>query len=89
MTLYNIIATRHAFTQNGINTMVFNHTIQTNLKNCTRWIALMNETHGFTNHRETFKNENESFIVYEAQFTTKDGERGWIEYEVWKEDIDM
>ncbi len=70
--------------------MVFNHTIKTNLQDCIRWINLMNDVHGFTGCEKTYESEDGKLISYNAKFTTQEGERGWVEYEIWKEqDITM
>lgn len=90
MTPYIIISTKNTFSKNGIHTMVSNHALKTNLQDCLHWIDTMNKAHGLVGNRETFKNEDESYIVYEAQFTNEDGEHGWVEYEIWKEnDINL
>lgn len=90
MTPYIIISTRNTYVKNGIHTMVFSHALKTNLEDCFHWIDTINEAQGFFDLKETYMNEDKSFIVYTAQFATKEGERGWIEYEIWKEeDIDL
>ena len=86
MTLYNIIATRHTHTERGIHTMVSHHSIKKTIDSAIRWIKLMVETYSYETPTKTY--ESEGFVCYTAKFTTPSGLNGWVEFEIWKEEIE-
>ena len=86
MTLYNIIATSHFYTERGIHTMVSNHSIKKNIDSAIRWIKLMVDTYSYETPTKTY--ENDGLICYQAKFTTPSGLNGWVEFEIWKEEIE-
>ena len=85
MTLYNIIATRHTHTERGIYTMISHHSIKKTIDSAIRWIKLMAETYSYETLTKTY--ENDELMCYHAKFTTPSGLIGWVEFEIWKEEI--
>ena len=86
MTLYNIIATSHFHTERGIHSMVSHHSIKKTIDSAIRWIKLMVETYSYETPTKTF--ENDRYVCYTAKFTTPSGFIGWVEFEIWKEEIE-
>ena len=86
MTLYNIIVTRHTHTERGIHTMVSHHSIKKTIDSAIRWIKLMVETYSYETPTKTY--EGERFVCYTAKFITPSGLNGWVEFEIWKEEIE-
>ena len=86
MTLYNIIATRHTHTERGIHTMVSHHSIKKTIDSANRWIKLIVETYSY--ETPTKVTENDRLVTYVAKFTTPSGLKGWVEFEIWKEEIE-
>ena len=86
MTLYNIIATRHTHTERGILTMVSHHSIKKTIDSANRWIKLIVETYSY--EIPTKVTENDRLVTYMAKFTTPSGLNGWVEFEIWKEEIE-
>lgn len=86
MTPYIIICKRKAVQENGcIHTMVSNHALKTSLDACKRWINLMSEVHNFTDLQQIYESKDGRLVSYRAQLSTE-GEREWVEFDVWKEE---
>ena len=86
MTLYNIIATSHINTERGIHSMVLHHSIKKTIDSAIQWIKLMAETHSYETPTKTY--EDDRFVCYTAKVTTPSGLNGWVEFEIWKEEIE-
>ena len=86
MTLYNIIATSHIHTERGSHSMVLHHSIKKTIDSAIRWIKLMAETHSYETPTKTY--EDDRFVCYTAKVTTPSGLNGWVEFEIWKEEIE-
>ena len=46
----------------------------------------MAETYSYETPTKTF--ENDRYVCYTAKFTTPSGRDGWMEFEIWKEEIE-
>ena len=85
MTLYNIIATRNTYTERGIHSMVAHHSIKKTIASAVQFINLMVDTHSYDIPTKTW--DKDGLVVYVANFTSPSGMKGWVEFEIWKEEI--
>ena len=85
MTLYHIIATRNTHTERGICSMVAHHSIEKTIASAVQFINLMAEIHSYDTPTKIW--DKDGFVVYVANFTSPSGMKGWVEFEIWKEEI--
>lgn len=88
MTPYIIIATMNTYQENGVHTVVFNHTLKTSMEDAKTWIDIVCNAHHFTN-LELLGNY-ERLTYYRAKFDREGWGRGFVDFEVWQEkDINL